>query len=132
MPNFEKHFETGLMIGATVGAGMELWRQLRAIRKKRQERFDFERFAGKTLASMLLGALGSALPDALEPADTYNHHRFFHSWLTAMGLSVAEFYMLSKELDEEDLTDFIISRIGLGYISHLSLDSETPKGLPFV
>ena len=132
MPNFEKHFETGIMLGLTVGAGMELWRQLRAIRKKRQNIFDFQRFAGKAVASMLLSALGSSLPDALEPAGSYNHRKFFHSWLTALGLSVAEFYMLSKELDEEDLADFIVSRISIGYLSHLMLDSETPKGLPMM
>jgi membrane-bound metal-dependent hydrolase YbcI (DUF457 family) len=82
----------------------------------------------------LAGKGGGRLPDLLEPATSPNHRQFFHSF-TTLSLTGAALYKTYKWEPEDEFGEILrlIAIAGLGaYISHLVLDSSTPKGLPIV
>lgn len=64
------------------------------------------------------------LPDIIEPATHGNHRGAFHSiWaLLISGLTIlAAIYLL---------VNYLLFFCCIGYVSHLLLDSTTPRGLP--
>ncbi len=71
--------------------------------------------------SSVLSMIGATLPDVFEIAKNYNHRKLFHS-KTMLLLSVFAAYSFANNL-------FVFSFLA-GYISHLSLDYFTKKGLP--
>lgn len=87
------------------------------------------------LAAPAVGTVFGKLPDVIEPAfKNPNHRQFFHS-IAFVGLVV---YGLKKTYDwrPEDGFEKVIRVLalcaGFGYLSHLVLDSTTPRGLPLV
>lgn len=87
------------------------------------------------LAAPAVGTVFGKLPDVIEPAfKNPNHRQFFHS-IAFVGLVA---YGLKKTYDwkPEDGVDKAIRLLalcaGFGYLSHLVLDSTTPRGLPLV
>ena len=88
-------------------------------------------FVKTAAASALSYSLGT-LPDLLEPATSPNHRQFFHS-LTFMGLVAAGMYKLYQWEAEDEidkLMRFTLLVAGGAYVTHLLMDSSTPKGLP--
>jgi len=88
----------------------------------------------KPVANAALAALLGTLPDIIEPAVNPNHRQFFHS-VTALGLIGYGSYKLWKWEPENDLDKFIktLALIGCGsYMTHLLMDSTTPKSLPLI
>jgi membrane-bound metal-dependent hydrolase YbcI (DUF457 family) len=82
-------------------------------------------------SSTILGAAAGSLPDVIEPATSPQHRGLFHSTSVGLGLT----YLLRKVAGSETLNreEKLISAIlGLGYLSHLSLDSQTSQGLPMI
>lgn len=82
-------------------------------------------------ASTILGAAAGSLPDMIEPATSPQHRGLFHSASVGLGLT----YLLRKAARSETLSreEKLVSAIlGLGYLSHLSLDSRTSQGLPMI
>lgn len=82
-----------------------------------------------TLASLVGGAAIACVPDILEPALNPNHRGFLHSSLTFAGAYYAGVKIWkSSTLKSDDKTKLLIAL--LAYLSHLTLDAATPKGLP--
>lgn len=82
-------------------------------------------------SSTILGATAGSLPDMIEPATSPQHRGLFHSTSVGLGLT----YLLRKVAGSEKLSreEKLVSAIlGLGYLSHLSLDSRTSQGLPMI
>ncbi len=80
--------------------------------------------------SGFFGFLGSRLPDLLEPAKNHNHRSFFHSVLFLFSL-IAGLALLFRSKKGNILFSSLKSA-GVGYTSHLAMDSTTPKGLPLL
>ena len=77
-----------------------------------------------------MGGACGALPDIIEPADNPNHRALFHSLACAGLLTYGAFGKLTAVLWPENKHAIRIAT--LSYLSHLLLDSETPKGLPMI
>lgn len=83
-----------------------------------------------TVASTLLGGIAGTLPDIIEPATNTNHRGLFHSVVFGTGLS----YIL-KDIAKSNLSGegkLLSAILGFGYLSHLSMDSKTSRGLPAI
>lgn len=83
------------------------------------------------VASTSLGAAAGSLPDMIEPATSPQHRGLFHSASAGLGLT----YLLRKAVRSETLSreeKLVSAIVGLGYLSHLSLDSQTSQGLPLI
>lgn len=76
------------------------------------------------------GAVIGALPDILEPATNPNHRDFFHSVVFGGAVLYGAFGKHSQKWHPNDR--FAAASIALSYLSHLYLDSGTPKGLPLI
>jgi len=131
MPNLKKH----VAVAAGVGGGANLLWQLCKIfdspnppkdfweTLRRIDYFEMAAFAA-------IGGACGALPDIIEPADNPNHRALFHSLACAGVLTYGAFGKHTANLRSEDRHTLRIA--ALSYLSHLLLDSETPKGLPIV
>ncbi len=81
------------------------------------------------LGCITLGCLGGKLPDLLEPATSGSHRRFFHS----TGIGILGIFLLRRLIKNGDIskeTKMLMGAPGMGYLSHLALDSLTPRSLP--
>ena len=78
-----------------------------------------------------IGAVAGVLPDIIEPATNPNHRKLFHSVLTGAAVTYGMYKgNTSENLNHEAKTT--INIVGSAYLSHLVLDSGTPKGLPII
>lgn len=86
------------------------------------------------LAACALGLAGGKIPDLLEPALHPNHRKFFHSVLFAAGVvqAVRKLYEWKPETNQQKILRFLMLALAAGYLSHLLLDSLTPKSLPMI
>jgi inner membrane protein len=76
-------------------------------------------------AVLLIGAI---LPDIIEYPKDWKHRKFFHSKRFLRGCCYSLIITLVLGLL---INSFLyIFFLTLGYISHLALDSTTPRGLP--
>lgn len=77
--------------------------------------------------------IGGLAPDVLEPATNSNHRSLCHSWgsmaAVCTGLSKIP---LNNENNFKDALNVAFRSAGVGYASHLAIDSTTPKGLPLL
>lgn len=78
-----------------------------------------------------VGAALAYIPDALEPASTPNHRRFFHSLTMLAGLAYADYRILASPVLTED-GKLCLLAASSGYASHLLMDAVTPKSLPAI
>lgn len=66
----------------------------------------------------------------LEPAAHPNHRQLFHSVATGTLLCYGAFGPPASNLPPSDRA--LLQTSAAGYLSHLLLDSQTPKGIPHV
>lgn len=85
-------------------------------------------------ASYFIGKDAGRIPDLLEPATSPNHRKFFHSWvaLAAMSYGWKKAYDWQPESDLDKFIRYVALVGGAAVISHLVLDSLTPRSLPLV
>lgn len=85
---------------------------------------------GEFLVCTAAGGAAALLPDILEPADSPNHRKFFHS-ITAAGLVV---YSMSGRHTEDCAKPALklLTILGMGYLSHLALDCTTPRAIDLI
>ena len=90
-----------------------------------------------TAAPLLTGALASqmgSLPDLFEPATCHNHRQFFHSLVFA-GI-VAHGVRRTYEWRPDDASQWLLRLVGLAigesYLTHLAMDFNTPRSLPWI
>lgn len=122
MPCAKEHFIAGLAVGATVNGFIQWIECLDDPARK----FDWGEFFVCTVA----GDAAALLPDILEPADSPNHRKFFHS-IAAAGLVV---YAISgRHTDGYSASARkILTVLGMGYLSHLALDCTTPRAIDLI
>jgi membrane-bound metal-dependent hydrolase YbcI (DUF457 family) len=130
MPNTRKHAATGAILGALAGFAVNLFKQHSKIKKNEQTEIDFKEALLWGAGGAAAGTIGAILPDILEPATHSHHRKVFHSVATGgsvlYGLYKANLSNLPGDLKHA------INCAGLGYLSHLAQDSETPRGIPVV
>src|ERR1700757_3576639 len=130
MPNFKKHAETGALVGSVAGLAINLFVQLDKVDKKEREKVDWLELFLSTAVGGAIGTIGGVLPDLLEPAYHSHHRKLFHSVTAAGAVSYGIYKTHQSDLSKE--TKGVITTMGIGYLSHLLLDSETPRGLPLI
>lgn len=129
MPNLKKH----ITVGAAVGGGANLAWQLYNIFDSQNPPKGFwetiERIDFVELALFAAGGAGiAALPDIIEPADNPNHRAMFHSLAFAGAITYGAFGKHTQKMKPDDRHALQVA--ALSYLSHLLLDSQTPKSLP--
>lgn len=115
MANFSEHFGVGTTLGILAYA---------AIKLSKQEKLTLE----GCLGTGLIGGVAASLPDLIEPASNPNHRAFFHSYGLGAFLLYAATHVWDSDLTVEQKGAY--STAIAGFLSHLALDSTTPKGLP--
>ena len=84
---------------------------------------------GLTLFHALVGgAIGSILPDIIEPADHYRHRAFFHSRSLLKYLLIGT--LVSLVLSFPVPIFWFMFYACIGYVMHLAADATTKMGLP--
>jgi inner membrane protein len=86
---------------------------------------------GEVLLAAGVGAVGGLIPDLLEPAIHPNHRQFFHSYVAA-ALLVQANKQLSTSAQIPAEARGTVHLVSLGFLSHLVIDAQTPKGLPWI
>jgi len=110
------------MIGALIALIARL-----SYRQKRGEAMS----VADVIGSFFVGWLSGKAPDMLEPATGPSHRGLFHSivllWLLKQGYSKTK-----GSLNIDDMQKQLITEGTSAYISHLIIDSQSKKGLPFL
>jgi membrane-bound metal-dependent hydrolase YbcI (DUF457 family) len=130
MPNFKKHASTGAIIGGLAGLAITLINQNNKIKHGQQDRINWIEVLGYTAGGATIGTIGGILPDLLEPANHPHHRKFFHSVTATTAVGYGIYKAHKSDMSHESKT--AITTIGVGYISHVLLDSETPMGIPAI
>jgi len=127
MPCRARHLKIGILIGAVGGGTYSAVRQYQDLQYHSQGEFDISEVLWGAAKGGVVGGVGAAVPDILEPAITPNHRGFFHSapLLVALMIIAAGIFGRSKSA----LMGLVFSFV-LGYISHLWADGNTSQGLP--
>jgi len=147
MPNGKTHFITGAVVGATVN----FFIQSAEMAMDYDRQFDWGEFflcagagafAGigprlcrrpaaetsnrQTVPNLTRPATPNLLfSDILEPATTPNHRQFFHSIISAILIAYA--ISGNHTLKLSRTTRLFLWTFGMSYLSHIALDSTTPK-----
>lgn len=118
MPNAKEH----VVVAAGIGfAGYALY----CTCFNRQFKFGEALLA---TGSCILGSLG---PDGFEPALHPCHRGIAHS-VAAGAVGLHTFMNSSWVAEAEPALNLVMAFMALGYLSHLFLDGQTPKGLPLL
>ncbi len=119
MPNSKEHFWMSALLGLTTYA----------ILKQRMigEQINAREAIG---VAFLSGAAGM-MPDALEPADSPQHRRFFHS-CTGLGTLVCANEKVMQNPEYTPQQKALLAAISVAYASHIIVDSTTPAGIPIL
>ena len=122
MPCAKEHLVAGLAVGAVVNGVIQCLERLDDPTKK----FEW----GEFFLCAAAGGAAALLPDILEPADSPNHRKFFHS-ITAAGLVV---YAISGRHTDGCSKPVlkVLTIVGMGYLSHLALDCTTPRAIDLI
>jgi membrane-bound metal-dependent hydrolase YbcI (DUF457 family) len=129
MANCRKHVAIGALIGACVGFGKNCY-QFEKMNKNIEAKFDWLKLFKDTAGGAALGAGASIIPDILEPPTNPHHRKIFHSLAMVVVASIAVTKIKKSNLPVS--TKHRITTAGLGFISHLIMDSTTPYGLPII
>jgi membrane-bound metal-dependent hydrolase YbcI (DUF457 family) len=85
--------------------------------------------------ALACGYVGARLPDWIEPARTPHHRGFWHSKALGAGLVLVACLLAQGSVWGEATPQAFFLRVGglflaAGYLSHLSLDLLSSRGLP--
>lgn len=130
MANTKQHAATGGLIGLGLGLLFNASKQQQRINTNPDYKFDWTEFALCGLGGGAIGTVAGVLPDVIEPATNPNHRKLFHS-VTA-GTIVTYGMVKANQSNLTDEAKAMINIVSAGYLSHLVLDSRTPKGLPLL
>lgn len=84
------------------------------------------------LVASSVGLAGGLLADLLEPASNPNHREFAHSILVAIGLVVLIGLIWRNSAINSEEQSLALGSMIVAYLSHLMLDSATPKSIPLI
>jgi len=123
--NLMANGKTHLVVGALVGVALDGMWQCWQMKRNPDRKFDWLEMAGACAAGGIVGIL----PDILEPATSPNHRGFFHSF-AFIAILLWAFGIFGVKLTLR-ATAFCAATM-LCYLSHLFLDSLTPRSLPWI
>jgi len=83
---------------------------------------------GGAIGSTLLGSVTGILPDIIEPPIDPNHRGLFHSKSLGIFLTSGLKGIADSKISRD--SKLISAILGLSYLSHLAMDSQTSKGIP--
>jgi hypothetical protein len=131
MPNAKKHAVAGAVVGGGLNLAWQLLNQLDSHDPPKDfwealNRIDLLQVAAFAGA----GAICASIPDLLEPANNPNHRAIFHSVCCGGAIMYGAFGKHTENLTPGDRHALRVA--ALSYLSHLWLDSDTPKSLPFL
>ena len=129
MPNFKKHVTVGAVVGGSANLAWQLYNIFYSSNRPKGfwetvQRIDFVELVLFTAG----GAAVAALPDLIEPTSNPNHRAMFHSLTCAGAITYSGFGKHSDKMLPH--TRHALQVAALSYLSHLLLDSSTPKGIP--
>lgn len=122
MPNAKTHFVAGVVTAGVVN-GLAQWAECLHFPERTLDWGEF-------FICCFAGGAVALLPDVLEPAEHPNHRQFFHSvaaaGLVAFAVSGRHTEGYSPQVRK------LLCVLGCSYLSHVLLDSDTPKGIRFI
>lgn len=131
MPNKKEHQDAARIVGGMIACISNLASQTERQRITGQPAFNFAELLMSVAVGCAVGTVAGILPDTLEPAYHPGHRSVCHS--VAAGLVVG---IGIKKLNENPSIPRPLKTLGntagAAYISHLVMDSQTPKGLPIL
>ena len=115
---------THIGVAMAIGGVLDTFIQIQSIRNGEQDEFN----VGELIFASVLGVLGGATADLLEPATSSWHRKGFHSLgLGAIGIAASYHPRLKHTLVGRMMKVFATA-----HGSHLFLDMTTPRGLPWI
>jgi membrane-bound metal-dependent hydrolase YbcI (DUF457 family) len=84
------------------------------------------------VVASFIGLTGGLLADLLEPASNPNHRKFAHSILLAIVLVVLLGLIWRNSSINSEEQSLALGSMIVAYLSHLMLDSATPKSIPLI
>lgn len=88
---------------------------------------------GELLFSAVVGIVGGAAPDAIEPAENPHHRQFAHSFVAGgLLLRLANSQCGIGNGSLEQFQKILLAAGIAGYVSHLIADGLTPRSLPII
>lgn len=131
MPNKAEHTKAAAIAGGLTSALFNLIQQSNRMQAGEQKKFKWGQFLGRTAIGTGIGAAAGNIPDLLEPATSPHHRKFFHSAVFTLSLTAGTVRIL-KAPEIHDGTKEMAFVGYVGIVSHLILDSQTPRGLPLI
>ena len=120
MANRKRHVNWGVASALTIDATTQLYN----IRTGRQQEFNFWELCG----AGLVGYAGGVVADVLEPATSSWHRKSFHSVGAGTLLTISAF----QPKNSTTVQGRLLLSFSAAHLSHLILDSQTPRGLPWI
>ena len=117
--------KTHLLVGAGAGIALDYLWQRSQMEQDPNRKFDW----GELAIVGAGGAFFGILTDVLEPATNPNHRNFFHS-IAFVFLLLWALGKLSGCFSAKVMR--YVAMMALCYLSHLFLDSGTPRSLPLI
>lgn len=115
-------------IAGTLGGG--IISLISNIEGNSDHRLNIQKVVTNTAIGGLVGLLGGVLPDILEAPTNSFHRKFFHSKVIGILILMGISYSVTSQ--NKNIFNSLIDSLGSGYLTHLMLDSTTPRGLPFL
>jgi membrane-bound metal-dependent hydrolase YbcI (DUF457 family) len=131
MPNYKEHANTGALIGGIAAFAFNYIHQKRRLNKNEIKEINLPELFISGIGGSLIGKMGGVLPDIIEPSKDPHHRKFFHSYAVASAVGYG-IYKANNNKNFSKLAKGTLTTAGISYLSHLALDSQTPKGLPII
>lgn len=120
MASRNTHVGWAMAIGGMLDAAV----QLQSIRNGEQQEFN----VGELICAVVVGGLGGMAADLLEPATSSWHRKGFHSLGMGVICLIASHHPSLKSSPQGRMIKVLAAAHG----SHLFLDAQTPRGIPWL
>jgi hypothetical protein len=127
MPNINDHTTTAFSLTGITCSIINLFHQEKEIELGIREQIDIYEILGNGFLGGFAGAIGSLIPDLLDPPNNPNHRKLFHSFF---DLLFSIYLISNSSCSSNKYDDIAIKSFITGNIIHIIQDSSTPKGIP--
>lgn len=127
MPNFKDHTTTAFSLTGITCSIINLYHQEKEIEIGTRKQIDICEVLGNGFLGGLSGAIGSMLPDILDPPSNPNHRKMFHSFF---DLLFSTYLLSNTSYSTNNYDEIAFKSFIAGNMIHILQDSSTPKGIP--